>query len=321
LDAIEVKKSVALIIPAFNEAQTIESVIRAFDALNEDFAIWVVDNNSGDETFELANSALKRSSRAGGVIREARPGKGSAIRRALFEVDAEIYVICDADMTYPAEKFPDLLAPIISGTADMVVGDRHALGDYLIQNKRPFHNMGNKVVTFLVNFFFRSGLKDIMSGYRAFNSRIASHYPALVDGFEIETDLTLFALDKKFRILEISIPYQDRPLGSLSKLRTVRDGYKVLSQIFKIIRFYRPLQFFGFFSALLITLGLVFGSVPVLEYVRTSIVTHVPLTILAIGTTLTGMVLFAIALILDALTKNSQESFQIGIRRIRPHGK
>jgi glycosyltransferase involved in cell wall biosynthesis len=315
------KKTVALVIPAFNEAQTIEAVIQAFDSLEEDFAIWVVDNNSHDSTGTLAQVCLDRSSRVGGVIRELQPGKGAAIRRALLEIEADIFVLCDGDMTYPAEKLPDLLSPILAGTADMVVGDRHSLGAYAAQNKRPLHNLGNKTVTSLVNFFFNSRLRDIMSGFRAFNGRVADLYPALVEGFEIETDLTLFALDKKLRIVEIPIRYSDRPEGSESKLRTLRDGFKVLSQIFAIVRFYKPLQFFGFFSLACIALGLTFGSVPVLEFVRTAIVTHVPLAILAIGTTLTGIVLFATALILDSLSKNSQENFQIQIRKVRLNGE
>lgn len=315
------KKAVALIIPAFNEAQTIEAVIHSFDSLTEDFAIWVIDNNSNDSTATIAQDYLGRLSRAGGVLREERAGKGAAIRRALLEIKADVFVICDADTTYPAEKLPDLILPILSGKADMVVGDRHGLGDYAAQNTRPLHNVGNKTVTFLVNFFFKSQLKDIMSGFRAFNNRVASLYPALVDGFEIETDLTLFALDKKLRVLEIPIPYSERPPGSMSKLRTYRDGYKVLTQIFAIVRFYKPLQFFGFFSLVSIFLGFAIGSVPVAEFARTSIVTHVPLAILAIGTMLTGIVLLATALILDSLSKNRQENFQIEIRKVRLYGK
>lgn len=251
----------------------------------------------------------------GGVINEIRPGKGNAVRRAFLDIDADIYILADADLTYPASQVHELMAPVIAGEADMVVGDRHSSGHYAAENKRTLHGFGNRLVRDLVNKLFRADLADIMSGYRVFNRRFVKSYPILVDGFEIETDMTLHALDKRFRIVEIPVDYRDRPAGSLSKLNTLRDGARVLNTISNILRYYRPLVFFGGAAILLAALGLIAG-VPVLaEFVRERYISHVPLAILATGLGIVAIVLVAIGLILDSLTHQDKRNFEREILR------
>ncbi len=194
---------VAIILPAFNEAQVIEAAIRDFHAAMPDAEIWVVNNNSTDDTEQVARDTMKQAGNNGGIIVEPRQGKGNAVRRAFHDVDADIYVLADADLTYPADRLADLIQPVAEGKAEMVVGDRHSAGHYLKENKRPLHNFGNRLVQSLVNFLFSANLVDIMTGYRVSSRSFVKNYPILVEGFEIETDMTLHALDKKFRIVEI----------------------------------------------------------------------------------------------------------------------
>lgn len=237
--------TLAIILPAYNEEQTIAATIEGFHQAMPEAAIWVINNRSSDKTEAIASETIAQLKCQGGVINERRPGKGNAVRRGFHDVDADIYVMADADQTYPAEQVRELIRPIMSGEADMVVGDRHSAGHYAAENKRALHGFGNKLVRYLVNKLFQANLADIMSGYRAFNRRFVKNYPILVEGFEIETDMTLHALDKRFRIVEIPIQYRDRPDGSFSKLNTVRDGARVLKTIGNILRYYRPLFFFG----------------------------------------------------------------------------
>jgi len=256
--------SIALILPAYNEELTISKVIEVFHQAIPCAHIFVIDNNSSDQTCELALAALQNLNIKGNVIKERCQGKGNAVRRAFLEINADIYVMVDADMTYPASRVGDLIEPILIGEADMVVGDRHTLGGYQVENKRNFHSFGNFLVTTLVNSLFRASLVDIMSGYRAFSKKFVKNYAILVEGFEIETDMTLHALDKRYRVKEVPIEYQDRPLGSYSKLNTFSDGAKVLFTIFQILCYYRPLYFFGVIGILFGLLGLI-ASLPVLD--------------------------------------------------------
>lgn len=303
-------KSVAVILPAYNEEQTIAETIRAFHRELPGAAFWIIDNNSKDNTGRIARETLVALSAKGGVIFERRQGKGNAVRRAFHDVDADIYIMSDADLTYPAGQVHELLRPIAEGHADMVVGDRHSGGQYSQENKRRLHNFGNHLVQGLVNRLFGAALVDIMSGYRAFNRLFVKTYPILVGGFEIETDMTLHALDKRFRILEIPIEYRDRPEGSFSKLNTFRDGARVLSTIGNILRYYRPLAFFGGAALVLALLGLLAG-VPVLEdYLRERYVHHIPLAILATGMEIVAMMLVAIGLILDSITHQDKRRFE-----------
>jgi len=301
---------IAVILPAFNEAQTIAGTIEDFHGHLPSADIWVINNRSSDATAELARKKIHDLQCPGGVIDEPRPGKGNAIRRAFRDIQADIYLLADADLTYPAYQAELLLAPILSGEADMVVGDRHVQGNYAAENKRALHGFGNRLVRGLVNSLFAAKLSDVMSGYRAFSRSFVKSYPILVEGFEIETDMTLHALDKRFRIAEVAVNYKDRPEGSFSKLNTFRDGLRVLKTIGNILRHYRPLLFFGSAAAVLMILGLVAGYPVVNEWVRDRFITHVPLAILATGLALAGIVMAGVALILDSLAHQQKLLFE-----------
>lgn len=311
--ALNENMKVAIVLPAYNEEQTIAATIEDFHQALPDAAIWVINNRSSDTTEQMAQDTLSRLGCKGGVINERRPGKGNAVRRGFLDIDADIYILADADLTYPAAQAQELMAPIIAGEADMVVGDRHSSGHYATENKRALHGFGNRLVRDLVNKLFHSDLADIMSGYRVFNRRFVKSYPILVEGFEIETDMTLHALDKRFRIVEIPVAYRDRPAGSFSKLNTLRDGARVLSTIGNILRYYRPLVFFGGAAILLALLGLIAGIPVIEEWITARYIRHVPLAILATGLEIVAMVLAAIGLILDSITHQDKRNFERGL--------
>ncbi len=303
-------KKIAIILPAYNEEITIGPTIRAFYAEAPEAEIWVINNASSDNTEIIAMHTFNELGCSGGVINENRKGKGNAVRRAFHEIDADVYILADADMTYPAGALNDLISPILSGCADMVVGDRHSGGHYEKENKRPLHNFGNRLVQWLVNRLFKANLVDIMSGYRAFNKLFVKNYPILVEGFEIETDMTLHALDKRMRIVEIPVVYQDRPEGSFSKLNTLRDGMRVITTISSILRYYRPLVFFGISAFVFFSMG-IFAAIPVLhEWIETRYIQHIPLAILATGLEIVSILLIAIGLILDSISHQDKRNFE-----------
>jgi glycosyltransferase involved in cell wall biosynthesis len=301
---------IAVILPAHDEAQTIAETILDFHHVLPSAQIWVVNNQSNDNTAQIANQMLSTLGCTGGVIDEMHKGKGNAIRRAFLEIKASIYILADADMTYPAEHAKDLIAPILIGEADMTVGDRQTTGDYKSENKRFLHNFGNKLVSKLVNILFKAQLTDVMSGYRAISYRFIKNYPIIVDGFEIETDMTLHALDKRFRIIEIPIKYRNRPSGSISKLNTLSDGLRVLKTIWNILRHYRPLLFFTFFGLLFSFIGLLCGIPVIQDWLRERYIHHVPLAILATGLQIVAVVLVAIGLTLDSIIHLDKLSFE-----------
>ena len=305
--------TVCVILPAFNEALTIEACIADFHAYVPDAQIWVINNRSTDNTGSIAKAAIARLGCAGGVIDEARPGKGNAMRRAFMEIDADVYLLADADMTYPASQALQLIEPITSGVADMVVGDRHSAGNYAVENKRALHGFGNRFVRYLINRLFNASLVDIMSGYRAMSRRFVKNYPILVPGFEIETDMTLHALDKRFRIIEIAVAYKDRPEGSFSKLSTVRDGMRVLATIGNILRYYRPLFFFGSAAMVIGLLGLAAGVPVIDDWIRHRYIYHVPSAVLAAGLEIIAIVLLAVGLILDSIAHQDKRLFERGL--------
>jgi glycosyltransferase involved in cell wall biosynthesis len=305
--------TVCVILPAFNEALTIEACITDFHAHVPDAQIWVINNRSTDNTGSIAKAAITRLGCAGGVIDEARPGKGNAMRRAFMEIDADVYLLADADMTYPASQALQLIEPITSGAADMVVGDRHSAGNYAVENKRALHGFGNRFVRYLINRLFNASLVDIMSGYRAMSRRFVKNYPILVPGFEIETDMTLHALDKRFRIIEIAVAYKDRPEGSFSKLSTVRDGMRVLATIGNILRYYRPLFFFGSAAMVIGLLGLAAGVPVIDDWIRHRYIYHVPSAVLAAGLEIIAIVLLAVGLILDSIAHQDKRLFERGL--------
>lgn len=311
---------IAIVLPAYNEELTVAATMEDFHKELPTASIWVVNNRSTDATEHLAKSTFARLGCQGGVINESRPGKGNAVRRALLDIDADVYILADADLTYPASDVHALLKPVLAGDADMVVGDRHSQGQYAVENKRALHGFGNRLVRDLVNWLFSAKLADIMSGYRVFNRRFVKSYPILVEGFEIETDMTLHALDKRFRIVEVASDYRDRPDGSFSKLNTVKDGVRVLSTIWNILRYYRPFLFFGGCAFLFAMLGLL-AAIPVADdWIREQYVHHVPLAILATGLELVAVVMVSIGLILDSITQQDRRRFELELLRMNHPG-
>lgn len=304
------KLTIAVVLPAYNEENTIAATIDGFRQALPEASIWVINNRSIDGTERTAQEALAQLGCTGGVINESRPGKGNAVRRAFTEINADIYVLADADLTYPPVQARLLISPLICGDADMVVGDRHSNGRYAAENKRLFNNLGNKLVRWLVNKLFRSKLVDIMSGYRALSKQFVKNYPILVDGFEIETDMTLHALDKRFRIIEIPVEYKDRPEGSASKLNVLRDGFRVIRTIFNILRHYRPLLFFGSAGIVFMALGLAAGIPVIEEWIQYQFIYRVPLAILATGLGIISIMLIAVGLILDLIAHQDKLNFE-----------
>jgi glycosyltransferase involved in cell wall biosynthesis len=308
---------IAVVLPAYNEELTLAETMRGFHAALPEAALWVVDNASTDATARIAAQVLAELGAPGGVLSEPRKGKANALRRAFLEIEAEAYLMSDADCTYPADRARDLLAPVLEGRADMVVGDRHSLGHYASENRRPMHGAGNRLVRFLVNSLFHARLADILSGYRAFSRRFVKSYPIVVEGFEIEADMTLHALVKRFRVHEIEVEYQDRPAGSVSKLDTFRDGARVLWVILQLFRYYPPMPFVGSLSAAMLLFGLAAG-VPVFDdWLRYRYIYHVPLAILAASSVVVATVLLAVGLILDGIAHQQRMRYEQEMLRAR----
>jgi len=304
--------SITIVLPAYNEEQTIAETIKSFHEFVPDAEYLVVDNNSTDCTSEVAKYTIENLGIAKGrVIRELRQGKGFAMRRAFMEVQTDIVVMSDADLTYPANQVKELIAPIASGEYDIVVGDRLSNKTYLKENKRRFHSLGNATVAWLINTMFRADLSDIMSGYRAFSRRFVKTYPVLSGGFEIETEMTLHTLDKRLALKEVPIKYVDRPEGSFSKLNTFSDGLKVIYAIFQILRYYKPLIFFTVFTIIFFILGLISGVPVILEFIETGVVLKVPRAILATGFMVLSGLMLTIGLVLSSISHLHRFDFEI----------
>ena len=302
-------KKIAVLIPCYNEEQTIVKVVKDFKKELPDSIIYVYDNNSKDKTAIIAEQA-------GAIIKkEVRQGKGYVIQSMFREIEADYYVLVDGDDTYPANTVGGLISLAETKNADMVVGDRLSNGIYAKENKRGFHNFGNSLVKKMVNVFFRSNLKDIMSGYRVFSRNFVKNYPVLVGGFQLETDMTIFALDRKFVIGELPIEYRDRPAGSVSKLNTFSDGAKVITIIFNLFRYYRPFLYFSIIASLFILAGLIIGLPVVLEYIETSYILKIPSAILASGLIIIGLISFICGVILDAIRRMGREMFELNMKK------
>ena len=305
---------IAVLIPCYNESRTIEKVVTDFRRVLPEAVIYVYDNNSSDGTDEIAR-------RAGAIVRyERQQGKGNVIRRMFREISAECYIMTDGDDTYPAESAPEMARMVLEEQADMVVGDRLS-STYFQENKRPFHNFGNSLVRKAINVLFRSSVKDIMTGYRAFSYQFVKSFPVLSEGFEIETEMSIHAVDKNMRIDHEVVGYRNRPAGSQSKLNTYSDGIKVLGMILKLFRVYRPLAFFGLLSLLLaLTAGIFF--IPVfLEYLRTGLVARFPTLIVCGFVMLTAIQSFFTGLMLQNAVQKNRRDFEmtlIEIERTRP---
>lgn len=298
-------------IPCYNEEMTIAKVVSDFREVLPEAEVIVMDNCSTDRSATYAR-------RAGAtVLPVLRKGKGNVVREIFRRIDADIYVMVDGDDTYPAEAVRDLLRPVLSGTADMVVGDRLSGGRYAAENRRPFHNFGNDLVCRLVNAAFGSTMKDIMSGYRVFSRRFTQVVPILSDGFEVETEMTIAALDRKLPLVEIPVAYRDRPAGSHSKLHTFRDGFRVLKTIFIVVKDYRPLFFFGALSLVAFVVGLASGLPVIFEFLKTRYITLVPSAIFATGCMLLAATLLSCGLILDSVSKYHRERNEMDVVRKR----
>ena len=303
------KDRVAVLIPCYNESRTIEKVVRDFRRALPEAAIYVYDNNSSDGTAEIAANA-------GAIVRRERmQGKGSVIRRMFREIDADCYVMADGDDTYPAENAPELVRLVLEEQADMVVGDRLS-STYFTENKRPFHNVGNSLVRASINMLFRSEIKDIMTGYRAFSYAFVKTYPVLSRGFEIETDMSIHAINRNMLVRNVVIDYRDRPDGSVSKLNTYSDGVKVLLTIARLFKNYRPFAFFGVISLVLALLSAGF-MIPVLsEFLATGLVPRFPTLIVCAVTLLAALLLFISGLILSTLQEKDKRDFEFQLQQV-----
>lgn len=299
--AIDTNPVIAVLIPCYNEQQTIYKVVTDFHKSLPDADVYVYDNNSTDETASLAKSA-------GAFVRtETRQGKGNVIRSMFNDIDADVYIMVDGDDTYPAEVAPKMVSKILGGY-DMVIGDRLS-STYFTENKRPFHNIGNKLVRASINGLFHAKIADIMTGYRAFSFTYVKTYPILSTGFEIETEMTIHSLDKRLRLCEMPIQYRDRPAGSVSKLNTIGDGLRVLSTIFRMIREYKPLPFFGGCGLVFGITGMGFILSVMIDYWGTGFVDRFPTLICSVFLVLLGLLLLVTGIILDVIAKNNRRSY------------
>lgn len=295
---------IAVLIPCYNESQTIAKVVRDYREALPEAVIYVYDNNSGDSTDEIAREA-------GAVVRyEYRQGKGNVIRSMFRDIDAECYLMIDGDDTYPAENARTMVDAVLSGKADMVIGDRLS-STYFTENKRPFHNTGNRLVRGLINTIFGSSIKDIMTGYRAFNYEFVKSFPILSKGFEIETEMSIHALDKNFKLMEVPVSYRDRPEGSVSKLNTYKDGFRVLKTIARLFREFKPFAFFGWLGLLVFLIATAF-FLPVFQcYLATGLVLKFPTLIVCSGLYVIAFLLWMCGILLEVIVKKHRQTFEL----------
>mgnify|MGYP004647887383 FL=1 len=293
----------AVLIPCYNEATSIEKVINDFKQQLPDATIYVYDNNSTDNTADIAR-------RAGAVVKhEFRQGKGNVVRSMFRDIDADCYLMVDGDDTYPAENAKEMCQLVEEG-ADMVIGDRLS-STYFTENKRPFHNDGNRLVRFLINKIFNNNIHDIMTGYRALSYTFVKNFPIISRNFEIETEMTIHALDKNFLIRELKINYRDRQEGSVSKLNTYLDGMKVVSTIFMMFRDYRPLKFFTIISALLLLIAIAMFVPVFIEYMQTGLVPRFPTLIVSGFIGIASLLTFFCGVVLEVITKKHKQLYEL----------
>lgn len=294
---------IAVLIPCYNESQTIAKVVRDYRAVLPEATIYVYDNRSTDHTDEIAREA-------GAVVRyEYQQGKGNVIRRMFREIDAHCYIMVDGDDTYPAEFAREMADKVLERKIDMVVGDRLS-ATYFTENKRPFHNFGNSLVRFSINHLFHNDIKDVMTGYRAFSYNFVKTYPCLSQGFEIETEMTIHAVDKNMLIDHVVIDYRDRPDGSESKLNTYSDGIKVIGTIAKLFKDYRPLQCFSAIAAALLLLAVIFFVPVLVTYIQTGLVPNYPTLIVCGFAVIAALLSFFSGLILSTIGQKHRQDFE-----------
>ena len=301
---------IAVLIPCYNESKTIEKVVKDFKRELPEADIYVYDNNSTDGSDEIAR-------KAGAIVKyEYRQGKGNVIRSMFRQIDADCYLMVDGDDTYPAEDARKMCALVLEGKADMVVGDRLS-STYFTENKRPFHNFGNRIVRFLINKLFKNKIKDIMTGYRAFSYEFVKTYPVLSKGFEIETEMTIHALDKNMGIENVIIEYRDRPDGSNSKLNTYSDGAKVIKTIGTLYKDYRPFSFFTWVAVMLALIGLCFLIPVLIDYINTGLVPKMPSFVASVFFFICSIQSFFGGLILQTVIKRSKQDFEIKLNQYK----
>lgn len=300
---------VAVLIPCYNESRTIAKVVADFRRALPEAVIYVYDNNSTDGTDEIARNA-------GAVVRyERQQGKGNVIRRMFSEIDAECYIMTDGDDTYPAESAPQMVHRVLREQADMVVGDRLS-STYFEENKRPFHNFGNTIVRGIINRLFKAEIRDIMTGYRAFSYRFVKSFPVLSKGFEIETEMSIHAVDRNMKVDNVVIEYRDRPEGSESKLNTYSDGFKVIRTILRLYSTYRPFGFFGTIAAILMLLSVAFFIPILVRYIRTGLVPNFPTLIVCCFVAVAAIQSFFSGLILKNIYQKNRQDFEMDLNRI-----
>ena len=302
-------KKIAVLIPCYNEARTIEKVVKDYKEVLPEADIYVYDNNSKDGTDEIAR-------KSGAIVRyEYRQGKGNVIRTMFREIDADCFLMIDGDDTYPKENAREMCDLVLSGKADMVIGDRLS-STYFTENKRPFHNFGNKIVRFLINKLFKNNVKDIMTGYRAFSYEFVKGFPVLSKGFEIETEMTIHAVDKNFKLVEIPVTYRDRPEGSVSKLNTYSDGFKVLKTIATLFKEYKPFLFFTIVASISLIMSLILGLPVLLEYFNTGLVPRFPTLIVSGVFLILALVLWVTGIILEVIVKKHKQLYELYLNKL-----
>lgn len=301
-------KKIAILIPCFNESATIGKVVTDCKEKIPDADIYVYDNNSTDGTDQIAAAA-------GAIVKyEHRQGKGNVIRSMFRDIDADCYVMIDGDDTYPIEQAGEMIDLVLNKGADMVIGDRLS-STYFTENKRPFHNFGNKIVRSLINKLFKSDIHDIMTGYRAFGKLFVKNFPILTKGFEIETEMTIHALDKNFYIQEIPVQYRDRPANSESKLNTVSDGMKVLKTIAVLFRNYKPLAFFSILGALFLCAAIGMFVPIFVEYFNTGLVPRFPTLIASVTLGILSILFFICGIILDVIVNKHRQLYELMLNK------
>ncbi len=304
---------IAVLIPCYNESLTIRKVVEDYKAALPEADIYVYDNNSTDHADEIAREA-------GAIVRyEYRQGKGNVIRSMFRDIDADCYLMIDGDDTYPAENAREMVDLVLNKGVDMVVGDRLS-STYFTENKRPFHNSGNRVVRYLINKLFHNDIRDIMTGYRAFSPLFVKSFPVLSKGFEIETEMTIHAVDKNFLIEEVPVTYRDRPAGSESKLNTFSDGFKVLKTIASLFKEYKPFHFFSLVAIILWILALLFFIPVVMGYLETGLVLKFPTEIVCGVLATIGALMWICGVILDVIVKKHRQLYELQLNLLHQTG-
>lgn len=295
---------IAVLIPCYNESQTIEKVVKNFKEELPEATVYVYDNNSTDNTAMIAQTA-------GAIVRyEFQQGKGNVIRRMFRDIDAQCYIMVDGDDTYPVDSARKMADAVLFRNVDMVIGDRLS-STYFQENKRPFHNFGNTLVRWSINTLFKSNIKDIMTGYRAFSYQFVKSFSVLSQGFEIETEMSIHAVDKNMYLDNVVIEYRDRPLGSESKLNTYSDGFKVIFTIVKLLRTYKPMFFFGMIALVFIAVGIGFMMPIIVDFINTGLVPRIPTLIVSCISILVGIISFFSGMILHTITWKNRQDFEM----------